>query len=462
MTPSAASRAGRGSPASVRARRRARSSSATSVPARSSTTPSSTSSRTPTARPSSRRTSCPLTNADVDVVAGRGGEAAHLQGDRPGPARGRTSATTRASTSVPRSTPSTTRGSTRSSRSCATRTRPSPAVEGRGAQDGDYAVISFVGSRDGEPFEGGTSERMPIILGQERLIPGFEANLHRPRGRRLDRVRHHLPGRLPRDRAGRQARPFRGRAARAAREGPARSRPGLHRDARRLRRPRCAPNRRQGRASSATRSIARATASPTRSSTTRSRTRPSSCPPILVDQEVEVMHDEFRATRSPGRGSPRRPTSRPSRRPMPTCTRSSGPAPRSAFGPCSSCPRSPTPRASTIPDAEVDAEVARGRERYPDDARLQEYFGSDRGRNYIRSTLRRSRVVETLIDEWLAAHPEHEPLPHLEDMPGATHDHDGHDHDRGQRHRQCRDRRHGPRLHPPRCPRRDDVPAPAG
>src|SRR4051795_9016696 len=51
------------------------------------------------------------------------------------------------------------------------------AVEGRGAQEGDYAVISFVGSRDGEPFEGGTSERMPLILGQERLIPGFEANL---------------------------------------------------------------------------------------------------------------------------------------------------------------------------------------------------------------------------------------------------------------------------------------------
>ena len=51
------------------------------------------------------------------------------------------------------------------------------AVEGRGARDGDYAVISFVGTRDGEPFEGGTSERMPLILGQERLIPGFEANL---------------------------------------------------------------------------------------------------------------------------------------------------------------------------------------------------------------------------------------------------------------------------------------------
>src|SRR4029079_18156873 len=65
----------------------------------------------------------------------------------------------------------------------------------------------------------------------------------------------------------------------------------------------------------------------------------------------------------------------------------------------------------TIPDAEVDAEVARGRERYPDDARLQEYFGSDRGRNYIRSTLRRSRVVETLLDEWVGRTSEHPHAP---------------------------------------------------
>ncbi len=102
------------------------------------------------------------------------------------------------------------------------------------------------------------------------------------------------------------------------------------------------------------------------------------------------------------------------------CTPNSGPAPRSGSGPCSCCPRSPTPRASTVPDAEVDAEVARGRERYPDDARLQEYFGTERGRSYIRSTLRRSRVVEGLIDEWLADHPDHPPLPHLEDGPASA------------------------------------------
>src|SRR5262245_64785184 len=47
-------------------------------------------------------------------------------------------------------------------------------VEDRGAKAGDYAVIGYVGSRDGTAFEGGTSDRMPLILGEERLIPGFE------------------------------------------------------------------------------------------------------------------------------------------------------------------------------------------------------------------------------------------------------------------------------------------------
>jgi hypothetical protein len=64
--------------------------------------------------------------------------------------------------------------------------------------------------------------------------------------------------------------------------------------------------------------------------------------------------------------------------------------------------------------------VAQGRARYAGDQRLSEYFDSERGRAFIRSTLRRSRVVETLIDRWLAAHPEHPALPHLEDQPGAV------------------------------------------
>jgi hypothetical protein len=66
----------------------------------------------------------------------------------------------------------------------------------------------------------------------------------------------------------------------------------------------------------------------------------------------------------------------------------------------------------------VEAEVARARERYADNKRLLEYFESPRGRAYIRSTLRRSRTIETLIDRWVAAHPEAGMLQHLEDVPG--------------------------------------------
>jgi FKBP-type peptidyl-prolyl cis-trans isomerase (trigger factor) len=73
-----------------------------------------------------------------------------------------------------------------------------------------------------------------------------------------------------------------------------------------------------------------------------------------------------------------------------------------------------------VRDADVDAEVARGQERYAGDARLASYFESDRGRAFIRSTLRRSRVVERIIDEWLAAHPDHPALPHLEDAEASA------------------------------------------
>jgi trigger factor len=53
------------------------------------------------------------------------------------------------------------------------------SVTDRGAVMGDYAIISFTGYRakDDSPIDGASSERMPIVLGSERLIPGFEAQL---------------------------------------------------------------------------------------------------------------------------------------------------------------------------------------------------------------------------------------------------------------------------------------------
>ncbi|MBU6256627.1 MAG: trigger factor [Chloroflexi bacterium] len=53
------------------------------------------------------------------------------------------------------------------------------AVTDRGAEMGDYAIIAFDGYRvdNGEAIPGASSERMPIVLGSDRLIPGFEAQL---------------------------------------------------------------------------------------------------------------------------------------------------------------------------------------------------------------------------------------------------------------------------------------------
>ena len=47
----------------------------------------------------------------------------------------------------------------------------------RAAQNGDHVVIDYVGTIDGEPFEGGAGRDQLLELGSGRLIPGFEDQL---------------------------------------------------------------------------------------------------------------------------------------------------------------------------------------------------------------------------------------------------------------------------------------------
>jgi len=49
--------------------------------------------------------------------------------------------------------------------------------EGRAAEKGDRVTIDFVGKIDGTPFEGGSAEDTPIVLGEANFIPGFEDGL---------------------------------------------------------------------------------------------------------------------------------------------------------------------------------------------------------------------------------------------------------------------------------------------
>ena len=291
-------------------------------------------------------------------------------------------------------------------------------VEDRGAKDGDYAVIAFEGSRDGVPFEGGSSERMPLILGQERLIPGFEANLV---GLAVDGKTDFditFPEDYPEtELAGQQAhfavelKELREKVLPKldddfiASLGDFKDLPELRADIQ-TRLERNAIDR--ARHGFADRIIDYAVANAT-----------LELPDILVDQEVEVMHDEFRASMA-RQGITEEAYLKAVEKTDADLHADFRPGAEKRVRTLLVLSKVADEEGATVSDAEVEAEVKRGRDRYPDDQKLLAYFDSERGRSYIRSTLRRTRVVEGLIDEWLAEHPDHPALPHLEEGPTSA------------------------------------------
>jgi trigger factor len=50
-------------------------------------------------------------------------------------------------------------------------------VEGAKAESGDRVTVDFKGMIDGKPFEGGTGEKIPVVIGSNTFIPGFEDQL---------------------------------------------------------------------------------------------------------------------------------------------------------------------------------------------------------------------------------------------------------------------------------------------
>ena len=47
----------------------------------------------------------------------------------------------------------------------------------RAAGDGDKVVVNFKGMIDGEAFDGGSADSVPVVIGSGSMIPGFEDNL---------------------------------------------------------------------------------------------------------------------------------------------------------------------------------------------------------------------------------------------------------------------------------------------
>ena len=65
-----------------------------------------------------------------------------------------------------------------------------------------------------------------------------------------------------------------------------------------------------------------------------------------------------------------------------------------------------------VADDEVQAEIDRANADPNAGDSIKAYLDSDRGRDYIRSQLRRSQVVEMLADRWIEAHPEFSEVQH--------------------------------------------------
>ena len=180
-------------------------------------------------------------------------------------------------------------------------------VEDRGARNGDYAVIGYTGTRDGVAFEGGSAERMPLILGEERLHPGLRGATSSGSGpaRRLASTspsRTTIPRRAsPASRPGSRS----SCASSARRSSPRRTTSSRDRSAASRTSP---PSRWRSRpAWSATRSTRRATSSPTGSSSMPPRTRRWSCPTCWSTRRSRSCTTSC-AARLPARASTRRRT----------------------------------------------------------------------------------------------------------------------------------------------------------
>ena len=295
-------------------------------------------------------------------------------------------------------------------------------VEGRGAATDDYAVIRFTGARDGQPVEGASSDRMPLILGRERFVPGFEENLvGLSEGDTKtfsvtfpeDYQEAELAGKPVTFDVGMLE--LREKKMPVADDDFARSL-GSYEDLAGLRGEigkrleRNALDR--ARHTFSDRIIDFAVANAT-----------LELPDLLIDSEQDVMMDELKvrlAEQGIGYEEYLRVTDRTEKQIL------------DEFRPDAE------KRVKTllvlsaiadlekveVTDAELDDELERSRERYAANPRLISYLESARGRTYTRSLLRRSKTVEMLVDRFIAEHPEFASVQHLEsDVEGHTHDH---------------------------------------
>lgn len=272
-------------------------------------------------------------------------------------------------------------------------------IDGRTAAKGDIASVRFVGTIDGEPFEGGSADRMPLVIGEDRMIAGWEDQLV---GMEIGATKS-FDIIFPDDY---RVEDLRGREA--------------HFDVELL-------DLREKLLPEVTDEFAASVAEVTTVDELRAEVRDAmekradaearhvfgdriidfatanasvELPQVMVANEVEIMRDELRARLAQQRIGLDQYLALSKQSPDELIAELREPATRrvKTLLVLSAIAEREGIDAS---DEQIDAEIAEQLARYDDEPKLREYLTSRRGRSYLRMTLRNRTLVDTLIERAL-------------------------------------------------------------
>ena len=274
-------------------------------------------------------------------------------------------------------------------------------LDGAAAEAGHMAAVKFTGTMDGEPFEGGSADRLPLVIGENRMIPGWEDHLV---GMTVGETRD-FDITFPDDY---RVEELRGKQAQfavelldlrekvlpdvddewAASVGEVDSVDALREEIRDALGKR---NVDEARHAFGDRIIDFAVSNAT-----------VELPEVMVANEVEIMRDELTNRLAQQRIGLEQYLALSKQTPDELIAELRDPATRrvKTLLVLSAIAEKEGIDAS---DADIDAEIGAQLERYGDDARLRESLSSRRGRSYLRMTLRNRTLVEALIDRAVGA-----------------------------------------------------------
>ncbi|HEX2883664.1 MAG TPA: trigger factor [Candidatus Limnocylindria bacterium] len=272
-------------------------------------------------------------------------------------------------------------------------------VDGRAAREGDIASVKFVGTVGGEPFEGGSADQLPVVIGENRMIPGWEEHLV---GMEIGATKG-FDITFPDDY---RVEDLRGKEAHfevelldlrekllpevtddfARSVGDVQTVDELRAEIRDAMTKRAdAESRHQFGDRIIDFAVSNATVE---------------LPEVMVANEIEIMRDELRTRLAQQRIGMEQYLALAKQTPEELATELREPASRrvktllvlSAIA---------EKEGVDATDTEVDAEIAQQLAMYDNDPKLTEYLTSRRGRSYLRMTLRNRKLVDTLMDRAL-------------------------------------------------------------